>query len=152
MKKEDDGKFSLSSILCSKSCPKFVNGYECIQECDDKLIFIDLSRKLQICSSLSLSSSCPKSYPYKYNNKYCLKSCQDTLSSLFSGNENMKTYLLDEGDLKICTDSSTGHYIDESALKLVKDCSKSIYGPFHNSTHCVTRCEKKVTVDTYECV
>ena len=152
MKKEDDGKFSLSSILCSKSCPKFVNGYECIQECDDKLIFIDLSRKLQICSNLSLSSSCPKSYPYKYNNKYCLKSCQDTLSSLFSGNENMKTYLLDEGDLKICTDSSTGHYIDESALKLVKDCSKSIYGPFHNSTHCVTRCEKKVTVDTYECV
>ena len=152
MKKEDDGTSSLSSILCSKSCPKYVNGNECIQKCDDKLIFIDLSRKIRICSNLSLSSLCPKNYPYKYNNKYCLKSCQDTISSLFSDIENKKTYLLEEGEQKICTDSYTGHYIDESTLKLVKDCSKSIYGPFHNSTHCVTRCEKKVTVDTYECV
>ena len=152
MKKGDDGTITLASILCSKSCPKYVSGNECIQECNDKLIFINLSRKIHICSSLSLSSQCPKNYPYKYNNKYCLKSCEDTLSNIFNGNENMKTYLLDEGEEKICTSSSFGRYIDESTLKLVKDCSKSINGPFHNSTHCVSSCEKKVTIDTYECV
>jgi len=151
MKQGDDGKYSLSSILCSKICPKYVKEVECVPECDNKLIFIDSSENTRICSSLSLSSPCPNNYPNKYNNKYCLKSCQDTLSTLLDKSENMKTYLLDEGEGKICT-MSTGYYIDGPSLKLVKDCSKSIYGSFHNSTHCVSSCEKKVTVDTYECV
>jgi hypothetical protein len=70
---------------------------------------------------------------------------------LLDENEKMKTYLLDKGEEKICT-KSTGYYIDGPTLKLVKDCSKSIYGSFHNSTHCVSSCKKKVTIDTYECV
>ena len=151
MKQGDDGKYSLSSILCSKSCPKFAKEDECVPECDDKLIFIDSSENIRICSGLSLTSPCPNNYPYKYNNKYCLKSCQDTLSTLLDKSENLKTYLLDDGEKKICT-LPTGYYIDGPSLKLVKNCSKSIYGSFHNSTHCVSSCEKKVTIDTYECV
>jgi hypothetical protein len=151
MKQGDDGQFSLTSNLCSKSCPQFAKEDECVPECEDKLIFINLSKNIRICSTLSLSSSCPNNYPNKYNNKYCLKSCQHTLSTILDGSENKKTYLLDEEEEKICT-TPNGYYIDGPSLKVVKDCSKSIYGPFHNSTHCVTSCEKKVTVDTYECV
>ena len=151
MKLEENGTSTLSSILCLKSCPKFIKEDECVPECEDKLIFIDLSKNIRICSSLSLTSSCPNTFPNKYNKKYCLKSCQDTLSTLLDGNENMKTYLLEEGDEKICT-ISNGYYIDGPSLKLTKDCSKSLYGPFHNLTHCISSCKKKVTIDTFECV
>jgi len=44
------------------------------------------------------------------------------------------------------------YYIDGPSLKLVKNCSKSIYGSFHNLNHYVSSCEKKVTIDTYECI
>ncbi len=59
MKQGDDGKYSLSSILCSKCCPKYAKDDECVPECDDKLIFIDSSENTRICSGLSLSSPCP---------------------------------------------------------------------------------------------
>ena len=98
----EDGKYSLSSILCSKSCPKNVKEDEWVTECDDKLIIIDSSANIRICSGLSLSSPCPNIYPYKYNNKHCLKSCQETLSTLLDKNENLKTYLLDDREKNIC--------------------------------------------------
>ena len=144
---------------CFEKCPKYSNGNICQEECTNK-INVDTKKKILICSS---STSCTNEYPYNYNDEYCLKSCQDTLNELIEEEEKrVQTYILNENDNNIrcvsypypnpSSSSEDIYYIDQSALKLVKDCSKAISGPYHNATHCKENCEDFVTIDKFECV
>ena len=150
-----------SKTYCFDKCENYsqketktINGEDfisikCLTECSS-FIIVDTQLNALICSG---SNSCDNNYPNKYTKNevnYCLKTCQDSNIDLL-GNDRDETYLLEDSSDE-CSPIIPGYYLDELSLKLIKDCTKSISGPYNNGRSCKTKCEKNVTIDKLECV
>ena len=141
---DDNGDFSKGEKCIINNNEAICNGY----------IKVDSSKNIFDCIGDSFNS-CPIDYPYQYDKegkKYCLKSCQYTQSISFF---NKITYIYEtsntESTIYKCledvpdqTETPTiKYYKDNSALKIVTDCTKSNSGPYHNDSDntCYNSCD-----------
>ena len=157
----------VSPYTCLPRCEKYADGNKCVDSCDSNKIIADMKNNILFCGS---TTECPPDYPYLYNKEgedyFCLKSCKDTQKSPFSDEEDpeniVKTYLFEDptDSSKKCLSSiSTDpenpqvYYIDENAMKWVKDCKTSPSGPYYKGNKCQNSCgEGEVLVyDKLEC-
>ena len=145
---ENTGDFSKGDICYIGTGTENCEGY----------IQIDPSKNIFECITAENFIECPNEYPYLYkkegnNNNYCLKSCQYTGSIPFFGTTTYsfeKESASADGSKRYecvvnCPPDNDGtkYYKDNSALKIITDCSKSVSGPFHNDNDhtCYNSCE-----------
>ena len=109
-----------------------------------------------LCVSESFTT-CPPDFPYKFtlnSQTYCLKSCDNTNISFFGGKTS---YLRDEDGLNICFDMSnfqnSGLYKIEREKRVISNCFKDPYWPFHIGKECVPNCgDDYIDNETNECL
>ena len=162
-------KFYYEDNICLEKCSKnekdFYNSdHKCISHSNaadacGSNYYINISPEEYIfqCVNREVSSEpCQDPYPYKFSYEgkdHCLKSCDDTNIKFF---DSKKTYLFE--DQKQCIDieqelSGTSYFMIEKEKKIVSDCSKEIYWPYHEGQKCVPNCGSKyIKEDTNECV
>ena len=102
-------------------------------------------------------TSCPAEFPYKFihnDQTYCLKSCDNTNIPFFG---SKTSYLQDEGGFNICFDMSNFQnselYKIEREKRVISDCFKDPYWPFHIGKECVPNCGNDyIDNETNECL
>ena len=154
------------AINCVNQCDFINNGdfykgeicYTGTETCSG-YIKIDQSKNIFECIEQNPFSSCPDDYLYlyqKFDHNYCLKSCQYTKSIQFfdkttysferKSTEGSTSTIIYECLEDIPNDTSSGikYYKDNSAFKIITDCTKTISGPYHNDSDntCYNSCDE----------
>ena len=161
---------------CLSECKKgdfYSESGECISDCNNKMLFIDVNANIYKCTSIDkpVSSTDYKcngtEFPYQYKN-YCLRSCNDTQNSDFFYKKI--TYKLtiketnNENDVKIkkfcsedCTeDGENQKYFNKITLSCHNKCEETS-NKFNFANECINSCTKLngyqlYLSDTKECV